>query len=96
MSGFADGIDAKAEGFGTILLAVMVDEQMVMLMIEDVLYVPSAGCNLFSPGLSLDQRFKMALENVATIVCNDERWSRASCENNMWTYWTHNTSNASS
>ena len=58
-SGFADGVDAKAGGFGTILLTFMVDEQLVMLMIEDVLYVPSAGYNLFSPGLSLDQGFKM-------------------------------------
>ena len=57
ISGFANGVDANVEGFGTILLAVMIDDQMIMLLIENVLYVPNAGCNLFSPGLSLHQGF---------------------------------------
>ncbi|KAL0583742.1 hypothetical protein ABG067_006418 [Albugo candida] len=35
ISGFADGVDAKAEGFETILLSVMIDEQMVFLLVED-------------------------------------------------------------
>ena len=47
ISGFADGVDAKVEGFGTILPVVMIDEQMVFLFVEDILYVPTAGCNLF-------------------------------------------------
>ncbi|CAH0522350.1 unnamed protein product [Peronospora belbahrii] len=46
--GFANGMEAKAEGFRTIMLAVMVDEQMTFVLVE-VLYVPSAECNLFLP-----------------------------------------------
>ncbi|GMF45464.1 unnamed protein product [Phytophthora fragariaefolia] len=60
ISEFADGVGAQAEGFGTILLASMIDEGMVFLFVEDVLYVPRGGCNLFSPGLALDQGFKMS------------------------------------
>ncbi|KAG3110198.1 hypothetical protein PI124_g14809 [Phytophthora idaei] len=57
ISGFADVISTQAEGFSTILLATMIDEEMVF--VEDVLYVLQAGCNLFSPGLALDQGFQM-------------------------------------
>ncbi|CCI10841.1 unnamed protein product [Albugo candida] len=39
ISGFSDGVDAKAERFATILLSVMIDEQMVFLLVEDVFYV---------------------------------------------------------
>ncbi|POM61798.1 hypothetical protein PHPALM_29133 [Phytophthora palmivora] len=49
---FVDGVDAKAEGFGNIMLASMIDEQMVFVFMEGVLYIPSAGYNLFSPGLA--------------------------------------------
>ncbi|CAH0481929.1 unnamed protein product [Peronospora belbahrii] len=56
--GFANGMEAKAEGFRTIMLAVMVDEQMTFVLVE-VLYVPSAECNLFLPGLALDQGIKL-------------------------------------
>ncbi|CAI5717219.1 unnamed protein product [Peronospora farinosa] len=95
ISEFADGVDAKAEGFGTILLEVMVDEQLVMLMIEDVLYVPSLGCNLFSPGLSLDQGFKMTWENDARLfgmMKDGAEVIRTSYENHLWTFLTHNIS----
>ncbi|GMF42850.1 unnamed protein product [Phytophthora fragariaefolia] len=37
ISGFADGVGAKAEGFGTIMLAAMIDEQIVFVLVEDVL-----------------------------------------------------------
>lgn len=30
----------------------MIDEQMLFVLVEDVLYVSSAGSNLFSPGLA--------------------------------------------
>ena len=36
ISGFADGVDAEAEGFVTILLAIELNEQMVYFMVEDV------------------------------------------------------------
>ena len=66
VSEFADGVDAKAEGFGTILLAVMVDEQIVMLRIK-MFCTLSTGYKLFSPGLSLDSEFKMTLKNDARL-----------------------------
>ncbi|TDH72255.1 uncharacterized protein CCR75_003264 [Bremia lactucae] len=45
----------------------MADEQMVILMIKDVLCVLGAGCNLLSPGLSLDQGFKTTREKDASL-----------------------------
>ncbi|CAI5700998.1 unnamed protein product [Peronospora effusa] len=68
---------------------------MVMLMIEDVLYVPSVGCNLFSPGLSLDQGFKMTWENDARLfgmMKDGAEVIRTSYENHLWTFLTHNIS----
>ncbi|KAF4140674.1 gag-polypeptide of LTR copia-type [Phytophthora infestans] len=67
MSGFADGVDAQAEGFGTILLATMIDEEMIFAFVKDVLYVPKAGCNLFSPGQALEQGFKMSWDQTTLL-----------------------------
>eukprot|EP00644_Phytophthora_capsici_P005946 jgi/Phyca11/13137/fgenesh1_pg.PHYCAscaffold_2_\ len=39
ISGFGDGVGAQAEGFETILLASMIDEEMVFVFVEDVLMV---------------------------------------------------------
>ena len=63
ISDFAQGVDIKAEGFESILLVVMIDEKIIFLLVEDVLYVPTAGCNRFSPGLAIDQRFQMKRDN---------------------------------
>ncbi|KAJ8520489.1 hypothetical protein ON010_g17941 [Phytophthora cinnamomi] len=68
ISGFADGVDAKAEGFGTIMLAAIIDEEMAFVLVKDVLHVPRAGCNLFSPGLALDQEFAMTWDSEARIL----------------------------
>ncbi|OWZ09602.1 Copia type Polyprotein [Phytophthora megakarya] len=99
ISGFADGLDAKAEGFGTIKLAVMIDEQMVFVFVEDVLYVPSAGCNLFSPGLALDQGFMMTWNSDARIfgmTKDDTEVIRTAYESRLWTFNTHNIDNHAS
>ena len=45
VTGFATSVNAKAEGFETVMLAVKVGDKNVFACIEDVLYVPSAGCN---------------------------------------------------
>ena len=95
ISGFADGVDTKAEGFGTIFLAFMVDEKMLTLMIEDILYVPSAGCNLFVSGLSLDQKFMITRENDARLfglMKDGAEVIRTSYEKYLWTCLTHNIS----
>ena len=93
ISGFADGIGAKAEGFGTIMLAVMIDEQMTLVLVENVLHVPSAGCNLFSPGLALDQGFQLSWE-PNTIMFGMTKDSmeviRTTHELHLWTFTDHN------
>ncbi|KAG6953020.1 hypothetical protein JG688_00013017 [Phytophthora aleatoria] len=65
ISGFAEGVDAQAEEFGTILLATMIDKEMIFVFVEDVLYVPRAGCNLFSPGQAVGQGFKTSWDQEA-------------------------------
>ena len=41
------------------MLAVKDGNKNVFVFIEDFLYVPSAGCNLFSSGLAIDQGLDM-------------------------------------
>ncbi|GMF53792.1 unnamed protein product [Phytophthora fragariaefolia] len=97
ISGFADGVGAKAEGFGTIMLAAMIDEQMVFVLVEDVLYVPSAGCNLFSPGLALDQGFQMTWDSDARMFGMSKEGTeviRTVYENRLWTFNAHNIGSA--
>ncbi|KAG6958235.1 hypothetical protein JG687_00009509 [Phytophthora cactorum] len=91
--GFADGVDAQAEGFGTILLATMIDEDMVFVFVEDVLYVPKAGCNLFSPGQALEQGFKMSWDQEAMMfgmTKDDTEVIRAMYQHRLWTFDVHN------
>ncbi|POM59370.1 Integrase catalytic core protein [Phytophthora palmivora] len=93
ISGFADGVDAKAEGFGTILLATMIDEEMVFVFLEDVLYVPKAGCNLFSPGQALEQGFKMSWEQETMMFGMTKDGTevlRAGHNHRLWTFNVHN------
>lgn len=40
ISGFADGVDAEAEGCVTIPLVATIAKHMAFLLVEDVLYVP--------------------------------------------------------
>ncbi|GMF61977.1 unnamed protein product [Phytophthora fragariaefolia] len=97
ISGFADGVGAKAEGFGTIMLAAMIDEQIVFVLVEDVLYVPSAGCNLFSPGLALDQGFQMTWDSDARMFGMSKEGTeviRTVYENRLWTFNAHNIGSA--
>ncbi|OWY93274.1 hypothetical protein PHMEG_00037393 [Phytophthora megakarya] len=86
ISRFADGVDAKAEGFGMILLGTMIDEEMVFVFVEE-------RCNLFSPGQALEQGFKMSwdqdsmmfgMSNEATEVI------RAKHEHRLWKFDAHN------
>ncbi|GMF35188.1 unnamed protein product [Phytophthora fragariaefolia] len=96
ISGFADGVGAKAEGFGTIMLAAMIDEETVFLLVEDVLYVPSAGCNLLSPGLALDQGFTMTWDSEARIfgmTKENIEVIRTKLENRLWTINAQNVGN---
>ncbi|KAE9301123.1 hypothetical protein PF008_g22837 [Phytophthora fragariae] len=93
ISGFADGVSAQAEGFGTILLASMIDEEMVFVFVEDVLYVPRAGCKLFSPGLALDQGFKMSWDQDSRIFGMSKDGAeviRTTQEHRLWTFNAHN------
>ncbi|KAE9224944.1 hypothetical protein PF004_g12068 [Phytophthora fragariae] len=93
ISGFADGVGAQAEGFGTILLASMIDEEMVVVFVEDVLYVPGAGCNLFSPGLAMDQGFTMSWDQDSRIfgMAKDGiEVIRTTHEHRLWTFNAHN------
>ncbi|KAE8903830.1 hypothetical protein PF005_g11108 [Phytophthora fragariae] len=93
ISGFADGVGAQAEGFGTILLATMIDEEMMFVFVEDVLYVPGAGCNLFSPGLAMDQGFTMLLDQDSRIfgMAKDSiEVIRTTHEHRLWTFNAHN------
>lgn len=93
ISGFADGVDAQAEGFGTILLATMIDEKMVFAFAEDVLYVPKAGCNLFSPGQALEQGFKMSWDQTTLLFGmskDNTEVIRAKHEHRLWTFDAHN------
>ncbi|KAG4045392.1 hypothetical protein PC123_g19205 [Phytophthora cactorum] len=93
ISGFAEGVDAQAEGFGTILLATMIDEEMIFVFVEDVLYVPRAGCNLFSPGQALEQGFKMSWDQEAMMFGmskDDTEVIRAKHEHRLWKFGAHN------
>ncbi|KAJ8537304.1 hypothetical protein ON010_g13293 [Phytophthora cinnamomi] len=96
-SGFADGVDAKSEGFGTIMLAATVDEEMVFMLVEDVLYVPSASCNLFSPGLALDQGFTKTWDSKARIfgmTKENTEVIRTEFENSLRTFNAQNVGNS--
>ncbi|CAH0519306.1 unnamed protein product [Peronospora belbahrii] len=93
ISGFANGIGAKAEGLRTIILAVIVDEQMAFVLVEDVLYVPSAGCNLFSPGLALDQGFQLSWElnkRMSRMTKDNMEVIYTTHERQLWTFTAHN------
>ncbi|OWY98892.1 hypothetical protein PHMEG_00030217, partial [Phytophthora megakarya] len=95
VSGFTDSGVAQAEGFGTVLLATMVDEQMVTVFLEDVLYVPRAGCNLFSPGQALDQGFKMSWDQDTKLFGMSKEGTeviRTTYEHQLWMFVTHNVS----
>ncbi|KAK1931546.1 hypothetical protein P3T76_012875 [Phytophthora citrophthora] len=92
ISGFADGVDAQAEGFGTILLASVIYEEMVFVFVEDVLYVSAAGCNLFSPEQALEQGFKMSWDQEAMIFGmsrNGTEVIRAKQDHRLWTFDVH-------
>ncbi|OWZ17094.1 LOW QUALITY PROTEIN: Copia type Polyprotein [Phytophthora megakarya] len=89
ISGFVDGVGAQAEGFGTILLTSMIDEKMVFGFVEDVLYVPSAGWNLFSPGLAMDQGFTMSWDQGSRIFGMEKdgiEVIRTTHEHRLWTF----------
>ncbi|OWY90178.1 Retroelement pol Polyprotein, partial [Phytophthora megakarya] len=93
VSGFTDSGVAQAEGFGTVLLATMVDEQMVTVFLEDVLYVSRAGCNLFSPGQALDQGFKMSWDQDTKLFGMSKEGTeviRTTYEHQLWTFVTPN------
>jgi hypothetical protein len=67
ISGFAPGIEAPVRGIGTVMLATLVDEQPSFVFIDNVLYVPDAGVNLFSPGLAMQQGFGMAWDECGKL-----------------------------
>ncbi|OWY95491.1 hypothetical protein PHMEG_00034493, partial [Phytophthora megakarya] len=93
ISGFADGVDAKAEGFRTTLLGVMIVEEMVFVFVEDVLYVSKAGCNLFSPGQALAQGFKMSWDQDSMMFGMSNEGAeviRAKLEHRLWKFDAHN------
>ncbi|CAH0519666.1 unnamed protein product [Peronospora belbahrii] len=80
--------------FGTIILAVMVDEQMTFVLVEDdVLYVPSPGCNLFSPGLALNQGFQLSWKpnkRMFWMTKGNMEVIRTTHERHLWTFTAHN------
>ncbi|OWY90132.1 LOW QUALITY PROTEIN: Retroelement pol Polyprotein [Phytophthora megakarya] len=71
----------------------MIDEEMVFVFLENVLYVPKAGCNLFSPGLALDQGFKMLWDRDSWIFGMSKEGTeviRSTLEHRFWAFSTHN------
>ncbi|KAG2978435.1 hypothetical protein PC120_g25316 [Phytophthora cactorum] len=75
----------------------MIDEQLVFVLVEDVLYVPSAGCDLLSPGLALDQGFIMTWESDARMfgmTKDDTEVIRTQYESRLWTFNAHNIGSA--
>ncbi|KAJ8544544.1 hypothetical protein ON010_g11724 [Phytophthora cinnamomi] len=102
ISGFAYGADTKAEGFGTIMLAAMIDEEIVFMLVEDVLFTSTserylnildAAEHLFSPGLALDQGFTMMWDSEARIfgmAKENTEVIRTEFENRLWTFNAQN------
>ena len=89
VSGFAPGIEAHVKGIGTVMLPMMIDDKPVVMFLEGVLYVPSAGCNLFSPGLALKQGFKLGWSPEAesfSILKDGEEVIRTQHCQNMWKF----------
>ncbi|KAF4143354.1 hypothetical protein GN958_ATG07420, partial [Phytophthora infestans] len=89
---FADGVDAQAGGFGTILLANMIMKRW-HLFVEGVLYVPVAGCNLLSPGQALERDFKMSLDQEAMIfgmLKDGTEVYHTKQDYRLWTFDAHN------
>ncbi|KAG3232377.1 hypothetical protein PI124_g22538 [Phytophthora idaei] len=71
----------------------MIDEQMAFVLVEDVLYVPSAGCDSLSLGLALDQGFIMTWESDARMfgmTKDDTEVIRTQYESRLWTFNAHN------
>ncbi|POM69418.1 Retrotransposon protein, unclassified [Phytophthora palmivora] len=71
----------------------MIDEEMVFVFFEDVLYVPKAGCNLFSPGQALEQGFKMSWEQETMMfgmTKDDTEVFRAGHNHRLWIFNVHN------
>ncbi|GMF51741.1 unnamed protein product [Phytophthora fragariaefolia] len=69
---------------------------MVFVLVEDVLYVSSAGCNLFSPGLAVDQGFTMTWDSEARIfgmTKENIEVIRTEFENSLWTFNAQNVGN---
>lgn len=90
--GLSTGVNAMAKAFGTVMLAIKDGDKTVFVCIEDVLYVPSAGCNLFSPGLAIDQGFNMTWDNTANtfgIVKDKIPLCRTVFHNRLWTFDAH-------
>ncbi|CAH0478160.1 unnamed protein product [Peronospora belbahrii] len=66
---------------------------MAFVLVEDVLYVPSAGCNLFSPGLALDQGFQLSWElnkRMSRMTKDNMEVIYTTHERQLWTFTAHN------
>ena len=62
-------------------------------MMDNVLYVYGAGCNLFSPGLALDHGYEMSWDLDSRIICMKKdklEVIRTHHKNRLWSFETHN------
>ncbi|POM62269.1 hypothetical protein PHPALM_28600 [Phytophthora palmivora] len=92
-AGFADGVVAQAEGFGTFLLATMVDDRIGFVFLEDVVYMPKEGCNLFFPGQTLNHGYNMSWNQdtkLFGISKDNTEIIRAAYEHQLWTFSAQN------
>lgn len=51
------GLATRALGIGTIVLVTMINDELVTTLVDEILYVPDAAWNLFSPGQAWRQGF---------------------------------------
>ncbi|OWZ01804.1 LOW QUALITY PROTEIN: Integrase, catalytic core protein [Phytophthora megakarya] len=93
VSDFTESGVAQAEDLGSILLATMVDEQLMMVFLEDVLYVPKAGCNLFSPGQALEQGFQISWDQDAKLFGMSKDATEVIRASHVYKLWTFESPN---
>ena len=66
---------------------------MVNLLLEEVLYVPAAGCNPFSPGLALDLGYQLTWDKNARLfglIKDEVDVIRTHSESHLWMFTAQN------
>ncbi|OWZ18157.1 Rve-domain-containing hypothetical protein [Phytophthora megakarya] len=71
----------------------VIDEKIVLVCLEGLLYVPKAGCNLYSPGLALEYGFKMSWDQdtmMFGMMFDGIEVLRAVHKHRLWAFIAHN------